>query len=185
MTGCRARSPSLWVHRNLLKATVTSWKLAWFGHVTHHNSLSKTVLQGTCEGVQYCGWHWKCWIETLKSGHPCPRQNCSQWPPTEKTGRGSLLNHPLCPPDDPLGQETELNGTDEDGGHRLCPMVDITSHAMPPTRSSRLITKHCKKKCVPLTSFFLCTYQQYLFPCVSGTCVMLQKLPIAESTVLI
>ena len=25
-------------------------KLAWFGHVTHHNSLSKTILQGTLEG---------------------------------------------------------------------------------------------------------------------------------------
>ena len=41
---------------------------------------------------------------TSKSGHPCPRQNCSRWPPAEKTGRGSLLNRPSCPPDDPIGQ---------------------------------------------------------------------------------
>ena len=31
---------------------------------------------------------------TSKSGHPCQCQNCSQQPPTEKTGRGSLLNRP-------------------------------------------------------------------------------------------
>ena len=27
-----------------------------------------------------------------KSGHPCPCQYCSQGPPAERTGRGSLLN---------------------------------------------------------------------------------------------
>ena len=37
------------------------------------------------------------------------KKNCSQGPPAEKTGRGSMLNRPLCPYDDPIGQETELN----------------------------------------------------------------------------
>ena len=46
---------------------------------------------------------------TSKSGHPCPYQNCSEGPLAEKTGRGSLLNRPLCPPDNPVGQGTELN----------------------------------------------------------------------------
>ena len=46
---------------------------------------------------------------TLKSGHPCPCKNSSQGPHAEKTGRGSLLNRPSCPPDDPIGQGTELN----------------------------------------------------------------------------
>ena len=46
---------------------------------------------------------------TSKSGHPCPCQNCSQGPPAEKTGRGSLLDRPSCPPDDSIGQWTELN----------------------------------------------------------------------------
>ena len=32
-----------------------------------------------------------------KSGYPCPCQNCSYWPPAEKTARGSLLNLPSCP----------------------------------------------------------------------------------------
>ena len=43
------------------------------------------------------------------TGHPCLFQNCSQWPPAEKTGRGSLLNCPSCPSTNPVNQETELN----------------------------------------------------------------------------
>ena len=30
-------------------ATAKGWKLAWFGHVTRHYSLSKIILQGTLE----------------------------------------------------------------------------------------------------------------------------------------
>ena len=48
---------------------------------------------------------------TSKSGHPCPCQNRSQGPPAEKTARGSLLNRLSRPPDDPIGQGTELNWT--------------------------------------------------------------------------
>ena len=48
------------------------------------------------------------WI-TSKSDHPCPCQNCSQGPPAEKTGRGSLLNRSSCTPDDPISRGTELN----------------------------------------------------------------------------
>ena len=33
-----------------LLATVKRRTLAWFGHVTRHDSLSKTILQGTSEG---------------------------------------------------------------------------------------------------------------------------------------
>ena len=33
-----------------LLAIVKRWKLALFGHVTNHDSLSKTILQGTLEG---------------------------------------------------------------------------------------------------------------------------------------
>ena len=29
---------------------VTRWKLAWFGHVTPHDSLTRTILKGTLEG---------------------------------------------------------------------------------------------------------------------------------------
>ena len=37
-------------------------------------------------GRENAGW------TTSKREHPCPCQNCSQWPPGERTGRGSLLN---------------------------------------------------------------------------------------------
>ena len=33
-----------------LLATVYRQKLAWFRHVTYHDSLSKTILQGTLKG---------------------------------------------------------------------------------------------------------------------------------------
>ena len=61
---------------------------------------------------------WACWRvggrgnagwTSSKSGHPCLCQNCSQWPPSEKTGRGSELNRPSCAPDDPIGQGNDLN----------------------------------------------------------------------------
>ncbi|GFS04386.1 LINE-1 reverse transcriptase-like protein [Elysia marginata] len=38
-----------------LLATVKRRKLAWFGHVTRHDSLSKTILQGTVEGKRRRG----------------------------------------------------------------------------------------------------------------------------------
>ena len=46
-----------------------------------------------------------------KSEHICPCQNCSQGPPAEKTGGWSLLNRPSSPPNDPIGQGTEVNWT--------------------------------------------------------------------------
>ena len=60
-------------------------------------------LGGWVVGRGNAGW------TTSKSGHSCWCQNCLQGPPTEETGRGSLLNYPSCPPDDPIGPGTELN----------------------------------------------------------------------------
>ena len=48
-TGRGARSTSSWCTRPL-PATAKRQKLAWFGHVTLHHSLSKTILQSTLEG---------------------------------------------------------------------------------------------------------------------------------------
>ena len=39
-------------------------------------------------------------------------QNCSERPSAEKSGKWSLPNRPICPPDDPVGQGTELNWTE-------------------------------------------------------------------------
>ena len=61
-------------------------------HVTRHDSLSKTIFQGTLEGGRCCGLRGNTGWTASKSGHPCPCQYCSQGPPAERTGRGSLLN---------------------------------------------------------------------------------------------
>ena len=96
-----------------LLAAVKRRKIAWFGHVTRNGSLSETIFQGTWRvgdavvGRENAGW------ATSKSGHPSPYLNCSQGPPAEKTGRRSLLNRPSYPPDDIIGQGTELNYTHE------------------------------------------------------------------------
>ena len=45
-------------------------------------------------GGGHAGW------TTSRSGHPCPRQNSSQRPPAENTGKWSLLNRRSCPPDE-------------------------------------------------------------------------------------
>ena len=92
-----------------LLATVKRWKLAWFWHVTCHDSLSRTFFKAPWRvGDAVVGRGSAGWM-TSKSGHPCPCQICTQGPPAEKTGRGSLLNRPLCSLDYPIGQGTELN----------------------------------------------------------------------------
>ena len=48
-----------------LLTTVKRWKLAWFGHVTRHDSLSETILHGIVEGRQCCGQQRKCWVENI------------------------------------------------------------------------------------------------------------------------
>ena len=44
----RSKINSLVGPQEPLLSTVNRRKLAWIGHVTHHDSLSKTILQGTC-----------------------------------------------------------------------------------------------------------------------------------------
>ena len=88
------------------------YKETYKGHVTRHDSLSKTILQGTLEGGRRVVGRGNAEWTTSKCGHPCPCQNCSQGRPAEKTGRRSLLNRPSSspPPTDYLiGQRTELN----------------------------------------------------------------------------
>ena len=111
MFGCRARSASLWVHRNLFWQLSRDRNLHALG-MSHVTTASPNHLPGHIEGwaiamvSRRSAW-WTIW----KSWHPCPCQNYSQGPPAEKTGRGSLLNCPCpsCSPDDPISQGTELN----------------------------------------------------------------------------
>ena len=108
-TGFNARSTPLRVHRNL------------FWHLSRHRNLHGSGMSHTTTaspkpsfrapwkvgdamvGRRNAGW------TISKSRHPCPCQNCSQRLPREMTSKGSLLNHPSCPPDVPIGQGTQVN----------------------------------------------------------------------------
>ena len=59
-----------------LLSTVKRRKLLWFGHVTRHDGLSKTILQGTIEGQRKRGRQKKCGWTTSKSGQGCRYPNC-------------------------------------------------------------------------------------------------------------
>ena len=51
--------------REPLLATVKRRNLAWFGHVTRHDSLSEIILQGTLEGGRRRGRERKCWMDNI------------------------------------------------------------------------------------------------------------------------
>ena len=57
-------------------ACLLRWKLAWFRHVTRHDSLSDslstTVLQGTLEVGRCCGRQRKCWMDNIKKWTSLP-----------------------------------------------------------------------------------------------------------------
>ena len=82
--------------------------LAWFRHVTCPNSLTKTILQSTLEvGHTMVGRGNAGWTTSKSACLPIPELLTKTF--CRKTGRGYLQNSPLCPPDNPVGQGTELN----------------------------------------------------------------------------
>ena len=50
-----------------LLSIVKRRKLQWFGHATRHNTLSKTILQGTLEGGRARGRPRRSWVDDIKS----------------------------------------------------------------------------------------------------------------------
>ena len=69
------RKTNDWVRSNIsflegkqepLLAIVKRRKLTWFGHVTRHHILSKTILQGTLEGGRRLGRQRKRWKDKIK-----------------------------------------------------------------------------------------------------------------------
>ena len=84
-----------------LLATVKRRKLAWFGHVTCHDSLFKTILQGTLKGGRRRGQQRKCWMDNTKelTSLPMPelltRASCRKvW---KRISAGSSLMSPPPP----------------------------------------------------------------------------------------
>ena len=55
-----------------LLLTVKRQKLARFGHVTRHDSLCKTILQGTLEGRRRLGRQRKCWMDNIEEWTSLP-----------------------------------------------------------------------------------------------------------------
>ena len=49
-----------------LLASIKRRKLAWYGHVTRHQALSKAILQGTLEGSRKRGIQRKCWMDNVR-----------------------------------------------------------------------------------------------------------------------
>ena len=77
--------------------------LAWFRHVACHNSLSKTILQGTLEGGGHHGQQRKCWMDNIKEWTSLPvpdlltMASCKK--KKKKTGRGSSESSLKSSPD--------------------------------------------------------------------------------------
>ena len=95
-------------------AIVKRRKLAWLGHVTRHDSFSKTILQGPLEGGRRRGRQRKCWLDKIKGWTSLPMPELltrafrrKDWIRRSRS-RGSLLNRPSYFPEDPIGQGTEL-----------------------------------------------------------------------------
>ena len=63
---------SLYDGQEPLLATVKKRKLAWFGHVTRHDSRSQTILRGTLEGGRRRGRQRKCWLDNIKEWTDVP-----------------------------------------------------------------------------------------------------------------
>ena len=68
----RSKLNSLVGPKELLLATVKRRKLAWFGHVTRHDSFSTTILRGTLEGGRCRGRQRKCWLDNIKEWASLP-----------------------------------------------------------------------------------------------------------------
>ena len=58
-------------HQESLLSIVKRRKLAWYGHTCRHNTLSKTILQGSVEGKRRRGRPRKSWNDNIRewTGH--------------------------------------------------------------------------------------------------------------------
>ena len=84
-----------------LLAKIKRRKLTWFGHVTRHNTLPKTILQGTLEGGRKRGRQQKSWFVNIKEWNKMDSptllrsaENRACW---QQLARKSSLMSPLRP----------------------------------------------------------------------------------------
>ena len=88
-------------------ATVKKQKLAWFGHVTRNDILSKTIPQGTFEGGQCSCQQRKCWMDNIKEWMSLPMPELLTMT-CRKDWRKISAESSVMSPYDPVGQGTEL-----------------------------------------------------------------------------
>ena len=53
-------------HQETIITTINRRKMAWFGHVLRHDTLTKIILQGTVEGGRRRGQQRKSWLDNKK-----------------------------------------------------------------------------------------------------------------------
>ena len=103
---CSSRNRQMcWTTRPLL-AIVKRRKLAWFGHVTRHNTLSKTILQGTVEGGRRKGRPRKSWTEDIKVWTQAEMPALLEKASDRHRWRRLSSTASSCPPHDPVSHET-------------------------------------------------------------------------------
>ena len=83
--------------------------IAWFGHVTRHDSLSNNILQGTLDSGRRRGRQRKCWIDNVNEwtsslmAEQLTTASCrTDWKTISAESSGMS-------PDDSIGQRTGLN----------------------------------------------------------------------------
>ena len=86
-----------------LLATVKKRKLAWFGHVTCHHSLSKTILQGTLESRQRRSRQMKCWMDNIKKWTSLAMPELLTRASCRKDWKWISAESSLMSPEDPIG----------------------------------------------------------------------------------
>jgi len=89
------------IMHTLCLATVKRRKMSWFGHVNRHNTLSKTILQGTVEGKRKRGRQKKIWSNNIREWMEGDlvdltraTENRKNW---QKLSRGAALESPRRP----------------------------------------------------------------------------------------
>ena len=103
-TGMWSKISSLVGPPEPLLATVKRRKLAWFGHVTRHNSLSKTILQGTFEDGRRCGRLKNYWMDNIKEWTSLPMPELPTRASCRRDWKRISAESSLMSPDDPVGQ---------------------------------------------------------------------------------
>ena len=92
-----------------LLAAVKRRKHARFGHVTRHDSLSKTILLDTLEGGRRRGRQRKRWMDNIKEWTYLPMPELLTKASCRKDWKTISAESSLMSPDHPVGQGTEMN----------------------------------------------------------------------------